>query len=394
MKMYLSHRIKLKLTPEQEIYCAKAAGTARYAYNWAWRENYKLYKEGKKTSAYDMVKLWNAYRDANLRWSYEVTKWAGQKAIYNFYDSLTRFFKKVSKYPRKKRKKRSRDSFYLGVNTFKVEGNRIHIPILKWVEMHQELRFPGKQISAVISRDASGWYASIQVELPENYTHKHQCQGTEAVGVDLGVGGVLATLSNGTKYLNPRSFRRSERKIRQKSKAVSRKKLQSKNRERAVRRLAKEHLKLKRRRLDNTHKITTSLVKQYKVIGIETLNVKGMAKTKLAKSVYDAGMYEFRRQLEYKAKLAGSTVFLADRFYPSSKTCSSCGHRLDKLELSVREWECPQCTAKHDRDINAAINLRALAVRHTDNKNACGDDVRLSSNTELLSAKQESETSS
>jgi putative transposase len=392
MSHHLSHKIRLYPTPEQELYLAKAAGTARFAYNWAKNKNQELYSKGEKSTAYSMTAMWNAWRKENAAWSYEVTKWAGQRGVQNFYEALGNFFAKRSSYPRYKSKHKDRPTFYVGVGEFKTQAKSIKLPNLGWVAMAQELRFPGKQLSVVISKDVDQWYASVAVELDSECKYKHLCQRPdEVVGVDLGVGEHFAVLSTGEKIANPRTFRRNERRVQRLNKSLSRKKKGSKNRDRAKQKLAKEHRRIRRKRQDFLHKTTTSLVERFGKIGIETLNLKGMVKTKLSKSVQDASLFEFRRQLEYKARLAGVTVVKADRFYPSSKTCSSCGFKLEVLELGTREWICPSCNAKHDRDINAAINLMNLAVRYTDN-NACGDEVRLPAPRvqKHLSAKQES----
>ena len=168
-----------------------------------------------------------------------------------------------------------------------------------------------------------------------------------------------------------------ERKLKRVQRSLSRKVRGSNNREKARLRLAHIHRKIARIRLSASHKATSELVKSFIRIGLEDLNVKGMLRNhKLAKAVADASFGEIRRQIEYKAKLSGSMTVLADRFYPSSKLCSNCGHRLKKLSLKVRSWVCPACNARHDRDLNAAKNLEFVAVSHTETKNACGEGVR------------------
>ncbi len=154
---------------------------------------------------------------------------------------------------------------------------------------------------------------------------------------------------------------------------MSRKVKGSANRQKAKVKLARLHAQISNIRKDALHKLTTDLTRRFHTIGIEDLNVKGMVKNRhLARSVSDMGFFEFRRQLEYKAVQRGGQVVVADRWYPSSKTCSSCGHKRETLSLSIRKWTCPSCSAHHDRDINAAVNLKNMAVSST--VSVCGED--------------------
>ena len=183
----------------------------------------------------------------------------------------------------------------------------------------------------------------------------------------------------------------SENRVRRQSRQVSRKVKGSKNRDKAKRRLAKTHARIANIRKDALHKLTTRLTKEYATICIEDLNVSGMIKNRrLARSIMDSSFGEFRRQLEYKLLRRGGSIVVADRWYPSSKTCSACGYKMKELPLSVRDWICPSCHTKHDRDVNAAINLRDIAVGST--VTACGEESSGSSRktrVKLASMKQE-----
>jgi len=180
----------------------------------------------------------------------------------------------------------------------------------------------------------------------------------------------LATLSDGTVVKGPRALCRSLKKLKRVSRA--RKVKGSANRRKAARKLARLHARIAHVRADALHKLTTDLVRRFTLIGLEDLHVRGMlANHRLARAVADMGMAEFRRQLTYKAAMGGTCLVTADRWFPSSKTCSACGFVLKELPLSVREWTCPACGAGHDRDVNAAINLRNLAVSST--VSACGE---------------------
>ena len=204
------------------------------------------------------------------------------------------------------------------------------------------------------------------------------------MGVDLGIK-TMATLSDGTTFVNPRALGRRMRKRRKLSKSLSRKKKGSKNREKAKLRLAKMYLKVFNVRQDTLHKVTTYLAKSHSQVVIEDLLVSGMMKNRrLARVIADVGFYEFRRQLEYKCQWYGSELVVVSRTFPSSKLCSRCGHKKTELSLSEREYECEQCGLVIDRDLNAALNLVAVSLPET--LNACGEEVRHSKSSEICNA--------
>ena len=289
----------------------------------------------------------------------EVTKCAPQMAIKNLGKAFENFFAGRSGYPRFKVKGRD-DRFTLSNDQFRVDGSRIHIPKMKWVRMREPLRFSGKIISATICRVADRWFVSITVDTPTN-SHLRPAENQGAVGVDLGVA-ALATLSTGEVIVGPKPHKALLARLRRLSRSLSRKQKGSANRQKAKIKLARLHARIAAIRLDALHQLTSDLTRRFHTIAIEDLNVRGMMKNRrLARAIADMGFFEFRRQLEYKAAMRGGQVWVADRFYPSSKTCSCCGHKLEKLDLSVRAWTCPSCSTHHDRDVNAAINLKNMA---------------------------------
>jgi putative transposase len=376
----LSHKIRLNPNREAIIYLAKSAGTSRFAYNWAlarWKEKYLA---DEKPTAFRLNAEFNARKGSDFPWTSEVSKYCCQQAILDLGDSFKRFFKKLTKYPRFKKKGVSRDSFYLGTDVIKVSGKYLKLPkLLQPIKMAQEIRFPeGRILSCTISRDSVGdWYASFSIEISEgSYVYPHKCENQAVVGVDLGIK-TLATCSNGTKFENPKPLARAQRKLRRSQRRLAKKVKGSKNRAKAKLLVARVHRRVTRIRLDSIHQMTSWLVKTFRFIGIEDLNVRGMIKNhKLARALADASFGEIRRQIEYKSKLSESHVVVADRFYPSSKRCSDCGETLERLDLSVREWSCLSCGVIHDRDENASINLRLVAERYSETLNACGEAVR------------------
>jgi len=257
------------------------------------------------------------------------------------------------------------DSFSLSNDQFEIKGTRVKIPNLGWVKLSENLRFDGKILGATVSRTADRWFIAVQVEMPDETVPA--CDN-QAVGVDLGVK-TLATLSDGVHMIGSKTNRRHAERLRRLNQALSRKtgarrgEKKSANFIKARKRISRLYATIANIRSDETHKLTTMLTRNYGTIGIEDLNVKGMMSNhKLARSVADMNFFEFRRQLEYKAETAGVKVVIADKWFPSSKTCSVCGAKADEMPLDMREWTCIHCCTRHDRDINAAINLKNYAL--------------------------------
>lgn len=394
--MLIAHKIALDPNNVQETYFARAAGTARFAYNWAlaeWQRQYEACKADlalPKPSQMALRRQLNSIKAEQFPWMLEVTKCAAQMAIIQLGAAFKNFFAGRAHYP-KFRKKGLHDRFSLTNDQFSVDGSRIRIPNLGWVRMREALRFTGKIMSATVSRVADRWFVSITVDTLDAHLPKAENQG--AVGADLGVS-ALATLSTGEIVTGPKAHKALLCRLQRLSRSLSRKVKGSENRKKAKARLARLHARIGNIRTDALHQLTTSLTRRFHIIGIEDLNVRGMmANRHLSRSVADMGFFEFRRQLEYKAAQRGGVVVVADRWFPSSKTCSCCGHKLETLPLSVREWTCPACGSIHDRDVNAAINLKNLAVSST--ASACGEEgsgLGRKLKTKPASVKQESST--
>ena len=371
------HIIALDPNNTQATHLKKACGVARFAYNWAlseWQKQYEQDKQYRETCqklglTLDETKLHkptqgklrkqlNSIKRQQFPFMLEVTKCSPQLAIMQLGDAFKRFFKGESKYPQF-RKKGVNDRFSLSNDQLKLKLKKdkpfIQIPNLGLVRMREKLRFDGKILSAKVFTKGGKWFVSIAVELSE--TTKPLPKTNKSVGIDLGITS-LATLSDSTKIQAPKPLKNKLKKLQRLSKQLSRKQKGSNNREKAKTKLSRLYYKISNIRKDFLHKLTTNLVKSYDTIAIEDLNVKGMVKNrKLARSIHDLGFYEFKRQLIYKANQWGKTVKEVDRFYPSSKTCHCCNHKVDELPLNIRNWICPNCNVSHDRDINASINI-------------------------------------
>jgi putative transposase len=365
--MLRAHKIELRANNKQATYFAKASGTARKAYNWALEQWQKQYEAGGNPTEAALRRQLNSIKRKEFPWMLEVTKNAPQMAIMQLGDAFNNFFAKRANYPRVRRKWID-DRFTLTNDQFAVNDSRIRIPHLGWVRMRESLRYIGKIVSATISRSANKWFVSVTVEIqkPRPIANDNQV----AVGVDLGLNH-FATLSTGEKITGPKPHKALMNRLRRLSRSLSRKQKGSNNRKKAKIKLSRLHYRIANIRRDAQHQLTTKLVKNFDIIGIEDLHVKGMLKNrKLSRSIADMGFHEFRRQLEYKAQCLGKKLVVADRWFASSKICSHCDAKVDHLSLSAREWTCPSCFKQHDRDINAAKNLEKMAVSST--VSACG----------------------
>lgn len=392
MRVVLSHRIALVPTAAQEVLLRQAVGVSRFAYNWALAEWKQQYQAGEKPSEAALRRQLNFIKRQQFPWMRLVPKSVPQQAIKNCGAAFQRFFKKQGRYPKFK-KKGVRDSarFDNGPGTFQFDGKRVRLPVIGWVKLREELRFTGKALSTTVKRVADRWFVSvpIEVDMPEAVR-----ESQAAVGIDLGVS-TAATLCSGEKLPGPKALHADLERLQRLSRWHSRKKKGSNNRRKSAMRLARLHARISNVRKDWLHQTTTRLVREFSVIGIEDLNVRGMmANQKLARNIGDIGFHEFRRQLEYKAMLYGADLVTASRWFPSSKICSECGLIAEELPLSTREWTC-KCGGFHDRDINAARNLRRYALDRAScaRINACGEEgshASLTSQHEPASLKQES----
>jgi putative transposase len=352
-----SLKIRLELNNKQTTLARKHAGVARYAYNWGLAVCQEAFKnKQKRPSSIDLHKKFIKEEKSKpeKKYLYEVSKCAPQQALRNLDTAYQRFFKKTGKHPVFK-KKGVNDSFYLEGN-IQSKGNKIKLPIFGWVTLSENV--PEYKIKNVtISHKAGHWFVSFMIDLKPIKIKGKQ----SAVGVDLGIK-TLATVSDGKEFENPKPYRKFKRKLKLAQRKLAKKQKGSKNRQKAKRKVARIHYKIACIRQDNLHKLTTYLAKNHSRIVIEDLNVSGMSKNhKLASAILDGGFYEFRRQLTYKCEWYGTKLVVANRFYPSSKTCSQCGTVKQDLTLKDRMFKCPKCDFHTGRDLNAAINLRKFS---------------------------------
>jgi putative transposase len=362
--MNSTHKIRLHPTPEQATYLAKAAGTSRFAWNWALAEWNRQYEAGEKPTAFKLKKQFNAIRREQFPWTWEVTKSACEQPFLDLGKAFTAFFEGRASRPRFKSKKRSKPSFYVANDQFEVGDHRLWIPKLGWVNMAEKLRFTGKVTGARITKTADWWFVSLTVEMPDPLPENKPA----AVGIDVGLSR-LATLSTGEGVENQAFLKTALKKLRQANKRLHRRKLGSNNREKARRQLARLHYRITCLRNDVLHKLTTKLAQCYGIIGIEDLNLKGLLKNRcLARSFSDAALGKLLTLLEAKLEQRGEQLIKVGRFFPSSKTCHACGWKWEQMQLSDRVFLCqnPACAYHQfpqDRDHNAALCILAEALR-------------------------------
>jgi len=378
------YRTELRLNNKQRTACRMHSGSSRFAYNWGLERYNSVYRLNqlpvpsvRYPSAISLHReLVGLKQDGTLGWLSEVSKCAPQEALRDLEMAFKHFFRRLKSgeeelgYPKFKSKKEGVGSFRL-TGHITVEDDRIRLPRIGWVRLKEHGYIPvGKHKQATVSERAGRWFVSVLVK--EDVEPSPLRAGV--VGVDLGIKH-LAVCSDGVVFENPKALERNLRKLRRLQKAISRKKKGSVNRKKAIRQLQRTHLRISNIRQDNLHKTTSMLARNKQTICLEDLNVSGMLKNHhLARAISDVGLYEFRRQMEYKTGWYGSTLVYADRWFPSSKTCSKCGHIRDDLKLSERTFHCPSCGNSIDRDFNASLNLEMVAVSSTETLNACEEE--------------------
>jgi len=387
--MIVSRAYKVELRPNnvQKTFLNKSIGIARLAFNWGLDFVKTSYDNGEKyLGAIGLHKELCKIKKTEFPFMYEVSKLAPQNALRDLDVAMKNFFRGVKKgshigYPKFKSKKNDKQTFRIDGANIKVKSGEIKLPNCSPIRLKEKRYIPTsdvKYMNCTISREIDGYYVSVVVQYEQE---EADTSFEEILGIDLGIK-ELATCSNGEVFHNPKFTKKYERKLKREQQRLSRKKLGSNNRNKQKIKMAKVHRKIRNNRVDNLHKTTSSIVKtKQRMIVLEDLNTKGMMKNhKLSKAVADSSFYELRRQLEYKTKFYGGDTFLIDRWFPSSKTCSSCGAIKEDLTLSDRIYHC-DCGFSMDRDLNASVNIQNYylhTVSSTEIK-AFGENVRLGS---------------
>lgn len=377
----ISHKIELKPNNKAKTHFKKAFGCSRLAYNWGLAKWQEYYKQGIKKSHLELKKEFNAVKKEQFPFVYEVSKYATQQPFVNLNLAFNKFFKDLKQgklsYPKFKKKRENSGSYYIGGDQVIIKDNKyLKVPNLGNVKLREKLRFIGKINSVTISQKADKFYASFSMQISQdeyNKTHKTTIKNNQSVGIDLGIKEFIS-LSNGLQIKAPKPLNKLNRLLVKRARQLSKKQhaktkhevlqgiKKSNNYIKASVKLNKLHSKISNIRTDFLHKLSSLIIRNFNYIGLESLNIQGMMKNhKLAKSLNDVSFYEFKRLLTYKAEYYGNTIIEADKFYPSSKTCSCCGAIKSDLKLGDRVYKCKACESVLDRDYNASLNLARLA---------------------------------
>jgi putative transposase len=389
--MRTSYKVRAYPTPQQAAVLNRMFGCVRLVWNkvLAWQQA-RYRAQGLTTSYAETDRyLTELKRDPGLGFLFEVSSVPLQQALRHQHTAFVNFFAGRARYPRYKSRQAKQSVTYTR-SAFAWREGRLYLAkmmdtplkiVWSWPEVDPASIEPS---SVAVSREPCGrWYVSFTVDVADS---EQEPPTGAVVGVDLGVKDFAVT-SDGEKIANARRLARRERNLARYQRRMARKQRGSNNRRKAKAKVARAHRKVAASRADFLHRTSTRVVRDHDVVVIEDLNVKGMVRNpRLAKAISDCGWGEFRRQLEYKATRYGRRLVVIDRWYPSSKTCSACGHLLAELSLSIRLWCCPSCRTLHDRDVNAAKNILAAGLAVS----ACGGDVRhLGSSRVRSPAKQE-----
>ena len=366
--MLKAYKYRIYPDNEQKVQIAKTFGCCRFVYNQTLAYRKEKYENNKESvTKTDCNNYCNRELKKKYGWLKEADKFALTNAIYNMDAAYQKFFKEHAGYPKFKSRHNSHKSYTTNFTNGNIKADfghgKIKLPKLKEVKAKLHREFTGKIKSATVSQVPSGkYYVSVLVETG----HEELPQTGRNIGLDLGIKDLCIT-SDGKKYENPGIIRKHGKKLAKLQRQLSHKEKGSNNYYKQRRKIALCHEKITNTRKNNLHKISYQIISENQVIVSENLQIKNMVKNHhLAKPISDVSWHELTRQLEYKAAWNGRQYIKIDTFYASSQLCSACGYKnIATKDLSVREWTCPVCGAKHDRDINAARNILAEGLRQT-----------------------------
>lgn len=359
--MKRAYKYRFYPTPEQAELLAQTFGCVRFVYNSILRWRTDAWNEKQEKIGYIQAnaRLTAMKKEPELSWLNDVSCVPLQQVLRHQQSAFSNFFAGRTKYPTFK-SKHHRQSAELTASAFKYRDGKLYIAKSKVpLDIRWSRKLPSTPSTVTLSRDASGrYFASCLCEFePESLP-----VSAKIAGIDVGLNDLFVT-DSGFKTGNPRHTTRYAKRLALLQRRLSKKKKGSNNRAKARLKVAKLHARMADCRMDNLHKLSRRLINENQVVCVESLKVKNMIRNpKLSKAIADASWGEFMRQLKYKAEWGERTVVAINQFFPSSKRCSRCGYTLSKLVLSTRSWVCPECGVKHDRDINAAKNIKAAGL--------------------------------
>ena len=367
--MKRAYKYKIKPTMKQQHQLQQVFGCTRFIYNWGLDIKSKSWSIEHKTVSYFELakKLTELKKNEKYKWLKQIPAECLQQSLRNLDNAYTQFFKGIKSFPRFKTKKNSKNcAKYTQAIYFDFDNWKVKIPKCGWVKLCENKTFDlssSKIGTLTVSRDKCGEYwCTIVVDDNAPQKSKTKISEETSVGIDLGIKD-YAILSDGTKYSNPKYYENNRLKLKVLQQKFARTKKGSNRHEVMRLKVARQYKKITNSKIDFLHKLSTDLIRRYNTICLENLNVEGMMKNhNLAMAIQSASWSEFVSQLKYKAEWEGKNIVFIGRFEPSSKTCSKCGYVKHDLKLSDRDWVCPICGKHHDRDINAAINIKMFAL--------------------------------
>jgi len=378
--MKARHTYRIYPTDDQAKQLAQTFGCVRYVWNWALSLRSVGFKNGERIGyAATSSRLTELKKQTEVAWLNDVSSVPLQQSLRDLQTAYTNFFEKRAGYPSFKKKQGQQSAEYTKSGfSFDAATRTLKLAKIGAVKVKWSRGKPLEPSSVRVIRDASGrYFASMVVEV----LAVKLAETGESVGIDFGLNR-LATLSTGERIANPKHSYRHQKRMAALQRRVARKTKGSNRRKHAVLQVAKLHAKIADTRKDAAHKFSTDMVKRFDSIYIEDLNLRGMVKNhSLARSVSDAGIGMMTRMLESKAERYGRTVVKIDRWFPSSKMCSACGHINSAVVLGVKDWACPSCGVHHDRDDNASRNILAVGLTVS----ALGSGIRLKRDTSRAS---------
>jgi len=359
--MLKSYKYKIKPDEEQKVLLNKHFGAIRFSYNYFLNERKVEYETNKQTLNYNdnSAALTKLKKQEEFKWLKEINSQSLQHSLKGLDDAYNSFFKKRTGFPKFK-SKHNKNSFKV-LQCVRVIDSKLIIPKFKDpIKIIQDRKFKGEIRQCTLSKTTTNeFFVSILVETD----HKKFEKTRKLIGIDLGIKDFVIT-SDGFKYKNNRYTKTYAKKLKENQQHLSRKVKGSNRYNKQKLKVATIHKKITNSRIDNLHKVSTELIKKYDTIFLEDLNIKGMIKNhKLAKHISDASWSKFISMLEYKALWNDKEIIKIDRFFPSSKQCNSCGYINQNLKLDIREWTCPSCKTKLDRDLNASKNILKEGIK-------------------------------
>jgi putative transposase len=363
--MLKAFKYELFPTEDQKNAFEHHFGCSRFLYNWGLEQRIKAHTEGRKQTCIDLINKLPELKEKHP-WLKDANSQSLQMPLRNLDNAYTRFFKKTGKFPKFKSKHRSTPKFQCPQHVrVDFKNQLLFLTKIPNIRFALDRAFEGDIKTTTVKKTPTGrYFVSLLVDDGKELPPKPKVDAKKTIGLDLGLKDFCID-SNGNKTPNPKFLRLSEQRLKHQQRMLARKKRGSKNYQEQRLKLARTHERIANRRKDFLHKLSTKLIRENQSICLEDLAVGNMLKNHcLAKSISDAAWSEFRRQLEYKAEWNGRNILTIGRFEPSSKLCNCCGALNRRLTLDQREWVCSTCGTKHDRDVNAAKNIKSLALLH------------------------------